>query len=375
MMRAAPPHPAVDSDAPKILSAQLQAATVRELLRSWHHFNATLFRRALLPPQLGLTSVATKLGLWLPATRTILLSESLVMDKPWGVVLEVLKHEMAHQYVHEILGGTDETAHGPAFQAVCARMGIDASAAGLPAALSVHDSDGDSVRVRLLTRIARLLSLAESQNIHEAESAMQEAQRLLLKFNLEVPAQATTTHGFRQLGEPRGRIDEHLRLIAVVLGRFFFVETIWVSSFDVHSGRRGSVLEVMGRPENLEMSAYVYDFLLHSGEQLWLQHKRQHRIAQNRERRTFLSGVMLGFADRLAQQQRGQQQQGLVWVADAALHTYLRQRHPNIRRVYSQGQPRSETRAAGKQAGQSLILHKPIHGGSTKGPPKLLGGR
>ena len=104
MMRAAPPHPEANSDAPKILSAQLQAATVRELLRSWHHFNATLFRRALLPPQLGLTSVATKLGLWLPATRTILLSESLVMDRPWGVVLEVLKHEMAHQYVHEILG-------------------------------------------------------------------------------------------------------------------------------------------------------------------------------------------------------------------------------------------------------------------------------
>jgi hypothetical protein len=218
--------------------------------------------------------------------------------------------------------------------------------------------------------------LAESQNVHEAESAMQEAQRLLLKYTLEAPQQDSLRHGFWHLGEPRGRIDEHLRLIAVVLGRFFFVETIWVSSFSVASGRSGSVLEVVGRAENLEMSAYVYDFLLHSAERLWLAHKRQHRIASNRERRTFLSGVMLGFAEKLAQQQRGQQQQGLIWIADAELHKYLRQRHPNIRRVYSQGQPRSETRAAGKQAGEKLILHKPIQGPATSGGgPKLLPGR
>ena len=169
----------------------------------------------------------------------------------------------------------------------------------------------------------------------------------------------------------RGRL-----LVAVVLGRFFFVETIWVSSFEPLTGRQGSVLEVVGRSENLEMSAYVYDFLLHSAERLWLEHKRQHRLTSNRERRTFLSGVMLGFADKLAQQQKGQAQQGLVWVADAELSKYLRNRHPNIRRVYSQGQPRSETRAAGKQAGEKLVLHRPIAGRpATAGAPKLLGPR
>lgn len=373
-MSAAIPNESADPDETLILSAQLQAATVRELLRSWHHFNATLFRRALSPPQLGLARGATKLGLWIPATRTLLISESLVMQKPWGLVQEVLKHEMAHQYVHEILGRTDESAHGPAFQAVCARMGIDASAAGVPTLLSPEDGEVGSERGRQLKRIARLLSLAESQNVHEAESAMQEAQRLLLKYNLDSPMVGETRHAFRQLGEPRGRIDEHLRLVAVVLGRYFFVETIWVSSFDVRTGRRGSVLEVVGRSENLEMSAYVYDFLLHSAEQLWMEHKRQHRVTSNRERRTYLSGVMIGFAEKLAQQQRGQQQQGLVWVADAELVKYLRQRHPNIRRVYSQGQPRSEARAAGKQAGERLILHKPIHGPSSGGVPRLLPG-
>ena len=236
-MSAAIPNESADPDETLILSAQLQAATVRELLRSWHHFNATLFRRALSPPQLGLARGATKLGLWIPATRTLLISESLVMQKPWGLVQEGLKHEMAHQYVQMCIRDR--------FQAVCARMGIDASAAGMPTLLSPEDGEIGSERGRQLKRIARLLSLAESQNVHEAESAMQEAQRLLLKYNLDSPMVGETRHAFRHLGVPRGRIDEHLRLVAVVLGRYFFVETIWVSSFDVRTGRRGSVLEVV----------------------------------------------------------------------------------------------------------------------------------
>ena len=42
-------------------------------------------------------------------------------------MVEVLKHEMAHQYAHEILGARDESAHGEAFRTVCQRLGIDAS--------------------------------------------------------------------------------------------------------------------------------------------------------------------------------------------------------------------------------------------------------
>ena len=55
----------------------------------------------------------------------------LVTEHPWTVVLEVLRHEMAHQYVDEVLGVHDETAHGPTFQAVCEARAIDGRAAGV----------------------------------------------------------------------------------------------------------------------------------------------------------------------------------------------------------------------------------------------------
>ncbi|MGK4455780.1 SprT-like domain-containing protein, partial [Klebsiella pneumoniae] len=82
----------------------------------------------LVAPQLALVSSKTRLASWHRETRTIEVSRGLVLKEPWRAVVEVLKHEMAHQYVHEVLRETRETAHGPAFQATCKRLGIDASA-------------------------------------------------------------------------------------------------------------------------------------------------------------------------------------------------------------------------------------------------------
>jgi len=75
-----------------------------------------------------------------------------------------LKHEMAHQFVHEVLG-EQEAPHGPAFRATCARLGIDQRAGGLPQPAQSADQR------RLLERVHKLLALAQSDNQHEAEAA------------------------------------------------------------------------------------------------------------------------------------------------------------------------------------------------------------
>ncbi|MFO0572763.1 MAG: DUF2786 domain-containing protein [Polyangia bacterium] len=398
--RAAPPR----SD-PARLSAELRAAVVRELARAWHFINGSHFRSALLPPTIGLHPGQSRLGMWQAATRTLSLAEDLVMSRPWGVVLEVLKHEMAHQYVHEILGprggargvsksGHDvdgsadchETAHGPAFQAVCERLGIDATASGLPEPPPGAGDGAASAETKLLQRVARLLALAESSNVHEAEAAMQEAQRLLLKHNLGARA-ARDAHdarnardgrhareggrargySFRHLGPVRARVDESARLVAMILGRHFFVEAIWVQSYDPLAARRGSVLEVCGSVENLELASYVHDFLHAAGERLWSEHKQRAGLRLDRDRRTYIAGVMLGFAERLAVQEKAQRTEGLVWCGDADLDVFFRRRHPHVRRVYQKGQPRTEARQEGQRAGRELVLHRPLRAPSSSG--------
>ncbi len=349
------------------LAAELEAALLRELRTSYNDVNAVFFRRKLTPVAIELSDVASRLGRWVSDHRTIEIARTLVVEHPWGVVLEVLKHEMAHQYVYEVLGIHDESAHGPAFREICARVGIDASASGMPA--SAAQSTEES---RVLERIARLLALAESSNVNEAQAAMNAAQRLMLKYNLESAAtQAPRAYGFRHLGKPTGRVTESERLLGAILGKHFFVEVIWVPIYRPLEGKRGSVLEVCGSHANLEMAVYVHAFLTHSADHLWREHQKTMRIRSNKDRRTYLAGVMAGFMEKLEQQRVVHKQEGLVWLKDSDLDGFYRKRHPHIHHVRLAGNQRTEAHAHGREAGRNLVLHKPVASGPS-GSVKLL---
>jgi hypothetical protein len=339
------------------LTAALEAALVRELRATYRQLNDSYFRSGLRAPTMELVPTRHALGRWIPATRTIEISRPLVVEQPWGAVVEVLKHEMAHQYVHEVLGETGQTPHGPAFQEACARLGIDARASGVP------DAPRDGAGDRIVERIARLLALAESPNRHEAEAAMAAAQRLMLRHNLDAArahAAGARDFGHAHLGRATGRVSEHERLVAMILGKHFFVEAIWVPVYRPLEGLRGSVLEICGTRSNLAIAEYVHGFLHQTAERLWRDHKRAQAIGSDRERRTYLAGVMVGFADKLARQEARGRSEGLVWVKDGDLERYFRRRHPYVRHVRHAGQRRTDAWAHGREAGRTIVLHKPV---------------
>jgi hypothetical protein len=351
------------SDGHRELSARLEAALLREVSDQYRHLALAYFKGSLKIPQFELIGSRTRLGRWLPETRIIELSRPLVLEQPWGVVVEVLKHEMAHQYVSEILGEQGESAHGPRFRAVCTKLGIDAAAAGMPiptpgAAAAEHGKVGE--------RIARLLALAESPNVHEAEAAMAAAQRLLLKHNIEL-RQTRAAHGYawKHLGEPTGRTTEAERVLSLILAKHFFVEAIWVPVYRPALGKRGSVLEICGTPENVEIAEYVHGYLVQTAARLWMEHKVEQGIFSNRERRTFLAGVMSGMSDKLAHEAKKSASAGLVWVADGDLDGYFRSRHPHVRHLRYAGQRRTDAYAHGREAGQKIVIHKGVKGSAT----------
>lgn len=355
------------------LSTELEAALVREIQAEFARLNASYFKRALRPPVFLLSDAATRLGRFDLSTRTLEIQRSLALAQPWSALVEVLKHEMAHQYVLEHLGVQDEPPHGPTFREVCERLGVDAAAAGMPSAGSARTEDEE----RILARIAKLLALAESPSQHEAEAAMNAAQRLMLKYNLDAAAarasQAGPGYAFRTLGKPSGRITEAERTLAAILGDHFFVQVIWVPAYRPFDGKRGSVLEISGTTANLDMAAYVHSFLSHAAEQLWTAHKRAHKLRGDKDRRTFLAGVMAGFHAKLQAERRAQANEGLVWVGDPDLKRYYRRRHPHVVTVRYGGSARNDAHAHGREAGKKLILHRPVGSGPSGGPPPLLG--
>jgi hypothetical protein len=231
---------------------------------------------------------------------------------------------------------------------------------------------GDPEALKVFERIAKLLALAESANQNEAQAAMAAAQRLMLKHNIDsVQARAERGYTFRHLGDPTGRVTEAERIVSAILSAHFFVETIWVPAYRPHDGKWASVLEICGTLPNVEMGAYVHSFLHHTAEQLWREHKRALRIAGDRDRRTFLSGVMAGFYEKLQTEKKKNQEQGLVWLRDADLEGFYRKRHPRIQHVRHRGARRTEAHAHGRAAGRNIELHRPMSGAHSG--PKLLG--
>lgn len=349
------------------MNPALEASLLQELRKAWHSCNILYFHGSLKAPVLALGDAASRLGAWEAERRCLTISLRLVREHPWGVVVEVLKHEMAHQYAHEVLGARGETAHGPAFQHVCNRLGIDAASGGLPPG----SADVDEAQARVVRRIQKLLALAGSPNANEAQAATNAARRLMLEHNLSAPA--AQSWRFLHLGRVCQRIAEHERSLANLLATHFFVEAIWAPSYDAERGASGRVLEVCGTPGNLELAAYVYDFLQQTGARLWEAH-RQERGGGERDRQRFLAGVMRGFSDKLLLGAEQCREEGLVWVGDPGAKAYVRARYPRTRQVRYGGNERDETWHDGHAAGHQIVLHKPVKGEGSGGTKGLLRG-
>jgi hypothetical protein len=341
------------------LTAELEAAAVRALAATWEDYNYQHFRSMLRAPMILLAELQGVYARWVRGGRRIEFARGALTALTWGQIDEVLKHEMAHQYVDEVLGRTDETAHGPAFQRVCADRGIDARASGAPELAPTAEDK------QVLERIARLLALAESPNEHEAQAAMNAARKLMLKHNLDAShAKAARGFIFKHLGGASTRIDEAASWVGTILSDHFFVEVITVRVWRVLEGRHGSVLEVTGTPENVSMAEYVHSFLHHTADALWTLHKRQHRIAGDRDRRQFRAGVMRGFWEKLNAERKTNEAAGLIWVGDPALTDHFRKRYPRVRSVSRGGGARGDAYDHGRAQGRDLVIHKGVSGGN-----------
>jgi hypothetical protein len=352
------------------LSEELERAAIHAIVRSWDDLNGSLFRFELKRPTFMLVESSARLGRWHGGLRMIELGRSLLLEHGWGVLVEVLKHEMAHQYVDEVLGQPDDAMHGAVFRLVCEERGIDASAAGLPRAAQANPVDQ-----HLLERIAKLLALAESSNEHEAQAAMSAAQRLMLKYNIDLAISGRqSAYRFRHLGTPTGRVSEAQRILAGILSDHFFVQTIWVPLWRPLLGKRGSVLEICGSEANLELADYVHAFLNVTAERLFREFRKSGK-ARGAKRLTFIAGVMSGFRDRLERERKKSKSEGLVWVGDPALDGFFRRRHPRIRWTrYAVGHG-SEAYARGREAGAKIVLHRGISSNSSGSAPRLLPAR
>lgn len=300
------------------------------------------------------------LGRWHRQVREISISEAHILRDPWHEVEQTLYHEMAHQYADEVLQAWDERAHGPAFAEACRRLRIEARAS------QRRGADQDEAD-KVLAKVQKLLALAQSHNVHEAEVAMATANRLLLQHNLDL-TQAKAQRSYRTLrvGPLWTSVPVTAKLVSGILAEFFFVEAIWTSAYEALADRNARQLELLGTDTNLKLASYVHDFLHGAVQRLW--REQQHRHAGRSARREFEGGVLLGFRDKLRAERNLSREKGLVWVGDAGLDEFVAQEHPQLRTMARGSLGVTSALSAGRAAGQALRLHHGVshHGGGGK---------
>lgn len=346
------------------LNAELEAALLRELQTRFEMENYLRFKNRLTAPVFALVDHPKLLGRWVPHARRIELSRAFVVGRPWLEVMSVLQHELAHQFVDEVLGIRDESPHGDTFRKICADLGIDGRAAGSPELADAPDGD------RNLDRVRKLLALASSDNRHEAELAMQKAHELMLRYNIDAAA-SERRYTVRHLGDPIKRGTRVETAVLALLSELFFVKVICVPSFIVSLGKRGTAYEISGTRANVDMAEHVYAFLLGTCARLWTENRSDRRVRSGRDRLAYQVGVIQGFRDKLLADRVTLEGTGLVWVGDTDLDSYYARRHPRIHTRRASMRVNG-AHAAGREAGRSVVLHKPVTTGTTGGT-RLLG--
>ncbi len=333
------------------MNPDLYRVVLDALTLAWAENNRVMFRGRLRRPILALGTNGP-LGCWVSTTRTLTIDRTLAATAPWGRVIEVLRHEMAHQFVNEALGVNDETAHGPAFRRVCERFSIDSRATGLP-------EGGAAAEPAVLRRIRKLLALAESPEQNEAAAAMAAARRLMAANPSPVSTEeALFTSAW--VGPIRARRPLWERQLGGLLTTHFRVSAIWVPALDQSRVAWGDQLEVNGIRADVDVAGYVWDFVAGFAERSWRSAGGGTAPARNR----YCAGVITGFHQKLDAAKAVDRAAGLVYVGPAGLDAWMHARHPSIRHQRLHGGAADPAWSRGHAAGSTLEIRPGIHAGA-----------
>ena len=317
-------------------------------------------------PRFAIQDMNSQWGYWSGKNRVIVMSRSLVMEHSWSAVRQVLKHEMAHQFAEEVLGARNEPPHGASFKEACYHLRADPAASGNFRLLDERGvADSRNHEDRLMVRIKKLMSLAQSRNRHEAEAAMAKAHELVGKYNMDL-IRLEEDRNFISvfLGKPMLRRFREEHRLASLLGEFYYVYGLWVSTYVMDKGKMGRVLEISGTEKNVKIASYVYDFVNYFIESQWREYNRKRGL--NRYRRTdFALGVLEGFEQKLdkqSAQHAAATGYDIIKVEDPLLKKYAAYRYPHI--STNRGKPlrqNTKVRKDGEKVGSKLVISKGIH--------------
>jgi hypothetical protein len=348
----------------------------------------------LTPPVIEILASVTVFGTWRGNTRTIGISRHLITNHSWDVVVNVLKHEMAHQICDELLQ-LQGRPHDRDFLRACDMLGLPKSFCR--AAISSCDLSSEPVsengildkRGQLIEKIRKLLALSASANEHEALAALQMAARMMKKHKLdrgdidEDDNQAI----YRILPLAKKRVPTYQRMIVSLLSRYFRVTVIHSQLYDAASDQVYKTFEIFGRQDNVEIAEYCYHFLEYRLAALWRTYRKAVNTAVKRSKNSYYLGILHGFSEKIQKEQDDEDKLSSTGDIDAGterayhpaiyrdqrIEECIKRRYPRLKRV-KKGASRVSLSVFqhGVAAGRELTLSEALQDKNETNRPRLL---
>ena len=358
----------------------IQARAWLTELTAEHRRICYFFKVELTTPIIRIAELQSSWGLWQSQPRMITIARRLITNYPWNTVIEVLKHEMAHQMVSEIHRRDDEH-HGELFKSCCRQLGMASwsmqAEIELGAQVFANESEaGDSKHNPVLRKVKKLLALGHSSEKHEAELAMQRVREICDRHNLKSLPETDDQYVMQILNQHKKRLSREQLAICGLLTSNFAVNVICSSLYSAADNTTHRTIELFGRAADVKIAEYVYHFLLNQINVLWDKARIALPAQARRSKSSFSEGLLAGFAQTLARREKtaaAQQARALTVQLQTQAINFSKTRCPRVRSVSVGGRRhRRDSYSRGYEAGRKLKLRKGMD--NDKAPLRLKGG-
>lgn len=357
----------------RVYSSTLNAFTSRlktetkEILKNEMGFSVKrsrfLFNGYLYPFSIVAFESPDKLGYFNHDNFQIGINKNLVYLAKPEVIKNILRHELAHMVVH-INHGNDIQAHGVDFRNTCKQYGWGEDVYKAYADLQKENSLNSAPEFeKILSKVKKLLKLAQSANAHEATLATAKANELLMKYNLEHITDNDSEEEevcVKSIYESK-RSNVQMSALYEIL-EHFYVQPVF------NRGQKKAYLEVIGTRTNVEMADYIAKFLVNEFQRLYKRSGLKGAAAKN----SFIRGIAEGFSEKIKTQkdQSPALKQELIRL-DKVLKSQVSMVYSRMGSSSSSASKNDlQARAMGKAAGASLSINKGV---SPSGAAKRIG--
>ena len=356
-------------------SEKLHTLWLRQLAKE---FERICWKRdiSLRKPIFEISSAKTRHGSWHPSTGTLRVSSLVIENHSWNTTVNILLHEMAHQYCSEHYGEL-EMPHGPEFLRACEILGVPESfrsASGdLAEELKADDTTDLSTEAgrRIIAKVKKLLALAGSENEHEAALAMQKAGELMDAHNLQqLELNRREGYVYHIIELRKKQVARHIKSICMILRDFFHVEVVISTQYFPPLDQEYKTIELLGREENVAIAEHCFHFLEHKLQALWDQNHKHYKGNTRAAKAGYYLGLLEGFRGKLKSSQQSYRHRSAAGVAtaqninalmtmeDRHLHSFVRQRFPSLSRRKSPAMTIiRDTYEQGLEDGKNIVLH------------------